>query len=145
MRGVVHRGSATLARIVPWQLRAGQVLEEHHLCASSDNLRQRERFVLELGSLLAQLDDSHVCTLDGDRIHDLTGLCREMERGLGVGRIERSIDGPDGLVEAIEDPGAQFCLGVEWHPELLWDSEPRHRGLFRGLTAAAAAPGATAT
>jgi putative glutamine amidotransferase len=61
--------------------------------------------------------------------------------------LRASARSPDGLVEAIEDPGAPFCLGVEWHPELLWDSEPRHRGLFRGLTAAAtgvAAPGAAA-
>ena len=24
---------------------------------------------------------------------------------------------PDGIVEAIEDPGRRFCLGVQWHPE----------------------------
>ena len=24
---------------------------------------------------------------------------------------------PDGLVEAIEDPGSRFALGVQWHPE----------------------------
>lgn len=24
---------------------------------------------------------------------------------------------PDGVVEAIENPGARFCIGVEWHPE----------------------------
>jgi putative glutamine amidotransferase len=54
--------------------------------------------------------------------------------GLRVGARSR-----DGLVEAIEDPGTAFCLGVEWHPELLWQTEPRHRALFHGLTAAASA------
>jgi putative glutamine amidotransferase len=27
---------------------------------------------------------------------------------------------PDGVVEAIEDPGAAFCVGVQWHPENFW-------------------------
>ena len=27
---------------------------------------------------------------------------------------------PDGVVEAIERPGAAFCLGVQWHPENFW-------------------------
>jgi putative glutamine amidotransferase len=26
---------------------------------------------------------------------------------------------PDGLIEAIERPGADFCIGVQWHPEKL--------------------------
>ena len=25
----------------------------------------------------------------------------------------------DGLIEAIEDEGQQFCVGVQWHPEKL--------------------------
>ena len=29
---------------------------------------------------------------------------------------------PDGVVEAIERPGATFCLGVQWHPENFWRS-----------------------
>jgi putative glutamine amidotransferase len=24
---------------------------------------------------------------------------------------------PDGVIEAIEDPGRRFCMGVQWHPE----------------------------
>jgi len=43
---------------------------------------------------------------------------------------------PDGIVEAIEKPDAQFCVAVQWHPENF------HRGgefgtLFDGLVAAA--------
>ena len=51
--------------------------------------------------------------------------------------LKASAHSPDGLVEAIEDPAAGFWLGVEWHPELLWDSLPRHRRIFEGLIAAA--------
>jgi putative glutamine amidotransferase len=44
---------------------------------------------------------------------------------------------PDGLVEAIEKPGAAFCVGVQWHPENFWETG-EFSGLFRGLIAAAA-------
>jgi hypothetical protein len=82
-------------------LQVGQLLEEHHLCVTSDDAHRRERFVQDLGTLLMQMNDSHICTIGGDRVRDLEGLCRELERGLGVGRIERTIDGPGGLVEAL--------------------------------------------
>jgi putative glutamine amidotransferase len=43
---------------------------------------------------------------------------------------------PDGIVEAIEKPDAQFCVGVEWHPENFVESG-EFSGLFRGLVVAA--------
>jgi len=45
---------------------------------------------------------------------------------------------PDGIVEAIEKPGATFCLGVQWHPENYWRTG-EFSGLFEGLVTAAAA------
>jgi putative glutamine amidotransferase len=45
---------------------------------------------------------------------------------------------PDGVIEAVEMPGACFCVAVQWHPENFWQSD-RFGGLFRGLVAAAAA------
>ena len=44
---------------------------------------------------------------------------------------------PDGIVEAIEDPTARFCLGVQWHPENFWRTG-EFRPLFEGLVEAAA-------
>ena len=38
----------------------------------------------------------------------------------------------DGTVEAIEDRGSRFRIGVQWHPETADD-----QGLFAGLVAAA--------
>lgn len=38
----------------------------------------------------------------------------------------------DGVVEGIEDEKGQF-LGVQWHPEWLWEEEPRFRALFEWL------------
>ena len=43
---------------------------------------------------------------------------------------------PDGIVEAIERPGAAFCIGVQWHPENFWRTG-KFDGLFAGLINAA--------
>ena len=41
---------------------------------------------------------------------------------------------PDGVIEGVEDPGAKFCLGLQWHPEFLID--PGDRRIFDALIAA---------
>jgi putative glutamine amidotransferase len=43
---------------------------------------------------------------------------------------------PDGVIEAIEDPSARFCLGVQWHPENFWRTG-EFRPLFEGFVEAA--------
>jgi putative glutamine amidotransferase len=43
----------------------------------------------------------------------------------------------DGTVEAVEAPGAEFVIGVQWHVEGLV-AAPRHRVLFEALVAASA-------
>ena len=43
---------------------------------------------------------------------------------------------PDGTVEALWDPAARFCVGVQWHAELL-THDPRHAALLDGLVHAA--------
>lgn len=47
-----------------------------------------------------------------------------------------SATAPDGVVEAIEDPDAGFCLGVQWHPENFWRTG-EFRPLFEGFLNAA--------
>jgi putative glutamine amidotransferase len=54
---------------------------------------------------------------------------------VGAGLIV-SATAPDGLVEAIEDPGRRFCLGVQWHPENFYRTG-EFRALFEGFVAAA--------
>ncbi len=45
----------------------------------------------------------------------------------------------EGVVEAVELPGAAgWFLGVQWHPEDRWESDPRHLALFEALVRAAA-------
>jgi len=47
-----------------------------------------------------------------------------------------SATAPDGVIEAIEDPAASFCLGVQWHPENFWRTG-EFRPLFEGFVDAA--------
>lgn len=42
---------------------------------------------------------------------------------------------PDGVIEAIEDTTAKFCLAVQWHPENFWRTG-EFRALFEGFVAA---------
>lgn len=42
----------------------------------------------------------------------------------------------DGVVEAVELPGAHWCLGVQWHPELMPQDPPEQR-LFTAFVDAA--------
>ena len=46
---------------------------------------------------------------------------------------------PDGVIEAVEDPGAPFCLGVQWHPENFFRTG-EFRPLFEGFLEAAQRP-----
>ena len=48
-----------------------------------------------------------------------------------------SATAPDGVVEAIEDPEARFCIGVQWHPENFFRTG-EFRALFEAFLSAAA-------
>lgn len=39
----------------------------------------------------------------------------------------------DGIIEGIEKTGAKFCLGVQWHPESMMETEAHSKALFRGF------------
>lgn len=39
----------------------------------------------------------------------------------------------DGIIEGIEKPGAKFCIGVQWHPESMMETEEHSKVLFRGF------------
>jgi putative glutamine amidotransferase len=47
-----------------------------------------------------------------------------------------SATAPDGVIEAIEDPAARFCIGVQWHPENFWRTG-EFRPLYEGFLEAA--------
>ncbi|HSN05436.1 MAG TPA: gamma-glutamyl-gamma-aminobutyrate hydrolase family protein, partial [Nitrospira sp.] len=44
---------------------------------------------------------------------------------------------PDGIIEAVESPRHRFLLGIQWHPEFLFERHLLHRRLFQALLRAA--------
>lgn len=50
---------------------------------------------------------------------------RRLAPGLTAGGIA-----PDGIIEEIEMPGYPFLVGVQWHPEYLWETDAPSRNLF---------------
>jgi putative glutamine amidotransferase len=48
-----------------------------------------------------------------------------------------SATAPDGVIEAIEARSHPFLLGVQWHPEFLYDHDEVQRRLFRAFLRAA--------
>jgi putative glutamine amidotransferase len=43
---------------------------------------------------------------------------------------------PDGVIEAVEVPGRRFVIGVQWHPEWLFEDYQEQRRLFEELVKA---------
>ncbi|MGQ0813487.1 MAG: gamma-glutamyl-gamma-aminobutyrate hydrolase family protein, partial [Gemmatimonadota bacterium] len=58
-------------------------------------------------------------------------------RRLGSG-LEPTIHAPDNLIEGIEGTAEAFLLGVQWHPEMLIDTDAGTRRLFEAFRDAAA-------
>lgn len=85
--------------------------------------------------------------LPGSRLAELLGQARlrvnsfhhQALRDVAPGLVVTA-RAPDGVVEAVEaaDP-RRFVLGVQWHPEAMWEREPVFLHLFRGLVEAARA------
>jgi putative glutamine amidotransferase len=93
---------------------------------------------VEKGSLLA--------TLIGDRLRDQDAADVNSRHHQAVKDVAPgfrvSATAPDGVVEAIEDPAARFCLGVQWHPENFWRTG-EFRALFEGFVEASQGEGKT--
>ncbi len=53
---------------------------------------------------------------------------RKLAPGLIAGGVA-----PDGIIEEIELPGYPFLIGVQWHPEYLWERDQAARNLFLGF------------
>lgn len=79
----------------------------------------------------------------GSPLHALTGRLELQVNSLHHQAADRIGEGlevcaraPDGAVEALVDPAATFCLGVQWHAELL-THRAEHARVLRALVAAA--------
>jgi putative glutamine amidotransferase len=83
--------------------------------------------VVSPGSLLHRLSDAP--DLSVNSFH------HQAADAIGAG-LDVCAQAPDGTVEALWDPAARFCLGVQWHAELL-THDPRQAALLEGLVDAA--------
>ncbi len=87
---------------------------------------------IEKDSLLSRLMRERLSDVDtcevNSRHHQAV---KDVARGFRV-----SATAPDGVIEAIEDPTARFCLAVQWHPENFWRTG-EFRPLFEGFLDAA--------
>ncbi|HVP74638.1 MAG TPA: gamma-glutamyl-gamma-aminobutyrate hydrolase family protein [Gaiellaceae bacterium] len=86
----------------------------------------------------------HRVRVTGGRLRELAGdeiAAVSSHHHQSLGRIGEGLvatgESPDGVVEAVEDPGREFCIGVLWHPEE--DARAGGAPLFRGLVDAARA------
>jgi putative glutamine amidotransferase len=122
--------AGTLVQDIPSQVPGGV---EHMLTSpphESYELAHEVWFEKEslLGRLMRErLSDADTCEVNS-RHHQAV---KQLAAGFKV-----SATAPDGVVEAIEDPAARFCLGVQWHPENFWRTG-EFRPLFEGFLEAA--------
>ena len=80
------------------------------------------------GTLLEQLTGSN--TLNVNSMHHQA--CRKLAPGLvACGHASGN------LIEAVEKPDYPFFLGVQWHPEYLWEQDPAIRQIFEAFVKAA--------
>jgi putative glutamine amidotransferase len=79
--------------------------------------------------------------LTGRRRLDVNSFHHQAVDELGR-RLVACAHAPDGTIEALFDPALRFCLGVQWHAELL-THRAEHAPLLRELVAAASTPAAT--
>ena len=88
-------------------------------------------------------EDSLLWKLMRERLSDIDACEVNSRHHQAVKRVAEgfkvSATAPDGVIEAIEDPAAHFCLGVQWHPENFFRTG-EFRPLFEGFLEAAAKP-----
>ncbi len=80
----------------------------------------------------------------GSRLAGILGVEELATNSFHHQSVKRPADGfivtawaPDGVIEGIEAPGRRFALGVQWHPEGMFNTDPLARRLFAAFVAAA--------
>lgn len=107
--------------------------QEHNLKVPPNQAFSRAHEIwVEKDSLLANLMKERLN--DADTV-DVNSRHHQAVKDVAAG-FKVSATAPDGIIEAIEDPAAAFCLGVQWHPENFWRTG-EFRPLFEGFLNAA--------
>lgn len=80
--------------------------------------------------------DTRTATLIGAGCVDVNSAHHQAVDAVG-GQLLVTARAPDGVVEGLEARDHPFCIGVQWHPEVMIKTVPRMRRLFEGLIEAA--------
>jgi putative glutamine amidotransferase len=70
--------------------------------------------------------DSRLADIMGGTEFEVNSLHHQYVKDPGEG-LKVVATAPDGVIEALEMPGKNFVLSVQWHPEWLLDSAPMRR------------------
>jgi putative glutamine amidotransferase len=81
---------------------------------------------------------------EGSRLAEILGANEVMTNSfhhqavkeVAAGFVPVAWTADDGIVEGIEAPGRRFALGVQWHPEGMFTTDPLARDLFAAFVAA---------
>lgn len=83
----------------------------------------------------------HVRITEGTRLSQIAGDSRLQVNSMHHQAVRDPAPGlmvsavaDDGLIEALEKPDYPFLLGVQWHPEYLWEKDPAAARLFLAFT-----------
>lgn len=104
---------------------------DHERGVQQQNWRQNDHSI-------AITPTSQLAALLGSTLTDVNTLHHQALKdvALGLAVVGRA---PDGIVEAVEGTDAQFLVGIQCHPEELWQTvDPRWHNVFTALTEAAA-------
>ncbi|HET9985053.1 MAG TPA: gamma-glutamyl-gamma-aminobutyrate hydrolase family protein [Longimicrobiales bacterium] len=87
---------------------------------------------------VAFLEGTRLRTIFGAPSARVNSMHHQGAERLGVGLVPAAL-APDGLVEGLEGAGDAFLVGVQWHPEMLVESDAGTRRLFEAFIEAALA------
>jgi putative glutamine amidotransferase len=120
----------TLVQDIPSQI--SSALEHRMSVPPHQSFDYAHEIWIEKESTLARLMSERLSEADTCEVNSRH---HQAVKQLAAG-FQVSATAPDGIIEAIEHPGAPFCLGVQWHPENFWRTG-EFRALFEGFLEAA--------
>lgn len=106
---------------VDWQPEAMALLDERHLVVWSHAQSRRTHFAASLAQFLGAQRETDVVTLYGRFIKDLESFCHQLERSIPVDRLERRVDGTDGVTDALRSRESVRGRSVARCRYLVWN------------------------
>lgn len=114
-------------------LRGGRVVQDMAETYGAARHHQHRRHIV------AVEPDTVLADVTGEKV-DVSCYHHQCIEELGAG-MEVVARAEDGVIEGVGIPGAsRWFLGVQWHPEDTWASDPQQLAVFEALVAAARTP-----